>query len=191
MTKKITEYDALKGVDELIEPLEPEERKRVFDYVNGKYKIYSSQIAVPNATQTGAFNSTMPPGVATSTAPVVAGNIKSFVLAKRPKDPYEKIACIAYYLEKVEGLEALTRKNITQAFEDARLSPMSNPSLFINRTANTHGYLTPLGKNKALSPRGEALVDALPDREKANIALADHPVRGKSKSKRRKKKIKA
>jgi hypothetical protein len=113
---------------------------------------------------------------------------KEFVTAKKPDSFYERVACLGYYLEKFENLSEFQTSDITRVNTDARLSKMTNPALFVKHAVHTYGYLTSLGGRKfALSGRGEAVVEALPDRAKVEQAHADHSF-GKRAKKGRKKK---
>jgi hypothetical protein len=172
MIKKITEHDALKGIDNMLEPLSDEERKRVLDWVYLKYKIGTTSTPTGAATINASRSET-------STA--ISGSIKDFLMQKRPMDTYERIACIVYYMEKIQGIEGVKTSQITQGNKDARQAPFSNPAVFVNHAATRHGLLTPMGgRKKALSARGEAVVEALPDRERVNQALSEHPIKKRS-----------
>jgi hypothetical protein len=51
------------------------------------------------------------------------------------------------------------------------MSKLTNPAVFVKHATHTYGYLTALGKRKfAISARGEAVVEALPDRAKVDEA---------------------
>jgi hypothetical protein len=79
-------------------------------------------------------------------------------------------------------------KDITKANSDARLSKLTNPAVFVKHATHTYGYLTPLGKRKfAISARGEAVVEALPDRTKVEEELAANPFGKKARRKRSRK----
>lgn len=172
MSEKINEIEVLKKVDELLSNLSDEERGRIFDYTLAKYKVQSSKMGT--STASSKLN---PPDFDTM-------SIKEFMTAKKPNGFYERVTCLAYYLEKIQGLEGFKTVEITQANKDARLSPMSNPTFFVNDAASKYGFLTPIGNaKKALSPRGEALVEALPDRQKVNEVLEEFPVKRKASKK--------
>jgi hypothetical protein len=179
MSDKVNEIAALAQIDNLLSQLEEEEVSRIFGFISSKYKFI--KVASPDPISTNAqtqsigesFNSNM--------------SIKEFVSIKRPEGYYERIACLGYYLEKVKGLEGFKTADITEANKEARLNPMSNPTFFVNDATSKYGYLTPIGGgNKALSAKGEAVVEALPDRERVKQVLEDNPIKRKNPKKNNK-----
>ena len=145
MVKKTTEHDALKGIDLLLESLSQEERQRVFDWIALKYKIGATSpsegtpaiLTQPSGTP-GAPLTTIPTGL----------SIKDFLIQKKPADYYERVACIVYYLEKVQGVDGAKTSDIVQGNKDAKQSPFSNAGVFINRALSRYGFLTPAGGGK-------------------------------------------
>src|SRR2546426_607266 len=162
MTQNVgySEVAAMGDVDKALGRLDEEARRRVLDWANSKYGSQASQRPAGSMTPGGPQ-----PGSAPS-------SIKTFVTQKKPASKYELVACLAYYLEKVEAKTELATTDITKANTDARVSKMTNPALFVKHATHTYGYLSALGGRKfAISPRGEALVEALPDRDKVKAAL--------------------
>jgi hypothetical protein len=173
MTKQpgYSESDAMKAVDDALGQLDDNARHRILDWANSKFGTQGTLPSVPAAPQPR-----------TPTPAVPTGDIKSFVAQKRPESFYERVACLAYYLEKSGGKNELKTRDISKANTDARLSNMSNPALFVKHATNTYGFLSRIGHGSfAISGRGEAIVEALPDRAKVKQALADHPFGKKSK----------
>jgi hypothetical protein len=181
MAKKVTEHDALKGVDQLLESLSAEERQRILDWVAMKYKLSNS----------GASTLAPPPPQHTANGSQ-GGNsnnvkVKDFIAAKKPDGYYERIACLAYYLEKYEDKDGLKTADIAQANTDAKQSKLPNSTLYVNNATKMYGFLISIGKGKkALSARGEAVVNALPDRAKVQTALTEHPLKRKNSKKKKK-----
>lgn len=183
MAKKTTEHDALKGVDLLLEALSPEERQRVFDWIVLKYKVSPSTTGSnPNpgsTTGAGQFTTSQIPNNA---------KVKDFIALKKPDGFYERIACLAYYLEKFDGKDGVKTGDIVKANTDARQTKLPHSTMYVNNATTLYGYLIASGKGKkTVSARGEALVDALPDREKVKAALEAHPIKKRSKNKKNKK----
>jgi hypothetical protein len=158
-----SEVDAMRDVDEALSKLDPDAQKRVMDWASSKHRIKFS---------TDQNGSEMISVVAGRQAQQ-AKDIKSFLSQKQPENFYERVACLVYYLEKVEDKPEVETKEITEANSQARLSRLTNPAVFVKHATHTYGYLTSLGKRKfAISARGEAVVEALPDRAKVEEAHA-------------------
>jgi hypothetical protein len=119
-----------------------------------------------------------------------ANNIQAFCKAKKPTDTYQRLACLAYYLERVENKIDISVKELIKANVDARQADISNASAFLAKATGRHGYFTkaPHGK-KRLSSRGEAIVEALPNQEAVKATLKDNPMpkKGGRTAKKRKK----
>jgi len=167
----VSEVSVMQTVDEAFRDLEPDARQRIIDWVSAKYEITTkarvSQVATTE--ELGPTRST-------------PKNIKNFMSEKRPQNSYQRVACLVYYLEKFDGVSEVGSAEIVKANADARLSRMTNPSLFIQHATHTYGYLTSLGKRKfAISARGEAVVEALPDEAKVEEVHNRLPLRRKSK----------
>jgi hypothetical protein len=182
MARKNSEHDALKGVDELLAPLTPEEQQRVLDWLAIKYKLTVNK---QSAGGSGAGNPS--PGVGSGNIPKDI-TVKDFLALKKPIGFYERIACLAFHLERYQGKESEGFKtaDITQANTDAKLSKIPDPSVYTANAMKAYGYLISIGKgNKSLSARGEAVASALPDREGVELAHQNHPMkRAKSKKKK-------
>jgi len=152
-----SEVDAMRDVDAALNKLAPDAQQRVMDWAFSKHSIRLRSNAGASA---GAFQSPVLP------VPQ-AKDIKSFLVHKNPENFYERVACLVFWLEKFDSRTEVGTKDITQANSDARLSKLTNPAVFVKHAIHTYGYLTSLGKRKfALSARGEAVVEALPDRTK-------------------------
>lgn len=103
------------------------------------------------------------------------GHIKDFVVKKQPTTLYERVACLAYYLEKAKGVTAFNAKDIEKANTDARQGKIDNPTSVLSDATRKYGFLAQAGGGKkTLAAKGEALVEALPDRERAKEALKKH-----------------
>lgn len=175
MAKKVTEHDALKEIDLQLEELSPEERQRVFDWITLKYKISPSQAPAPapNANPTNNFKPN--------------GSIKDFVTSKKPVGFYERIACLVYYLENVQGMSGVKTLEITQANTEAKQTKIPSSSVYVANATKVYGFLISVGGGKkGLSARGEAVVNALPNRDAVKTALEENPLKKKPKKKKKK-----
>ena len=121
-------------------------------------------------------------------APGTNAHARSFMTQKKPGDQQERVACLAFYLTFHQDMSAFKTRNITQMNSDAGQANLSNVAQFMKNAVKTQ-YLSSAGKGmRQLTPRGEALVNALPDQAAVKQALADHPLSGRRKKGKRKKK---
>jgi hypothetical protein len=169
MTKVVdySEVDAMRDVDSALSKLasDLDAQRRVIQWLASKY---ATSIQVAEGRQ---IDSPLLPNP--TERPL---DIKSFMAQKRPVNHYERVACLAYYLEKSKEMRDVGAKDIVEANTEARLPKMSNPAVFIKHATHTYGYLNSIGQRRlVLSSRGEAVVEALPDRPKVEEALANFP----------------
>ncbi|HET6255361.1 MAG TPA: hypothetical protein VFE32_14870 [Puia sp.] len=167
MESNYSEIEILKEIDEKFASLDQDAQQRVFDYLTDKYKL-------KGRSATGSRKE--------PTLPITDSTIslKEFILAKKPDSHYERIACIVFYLEKFKGLEGCKTIDVTNANSEARQPKFPNPALYVQHATNTYGYLIALGKGKkGISARGEAVIEALPDRETLTGVLKAHPMKKK------------
>lgn len=105
----------------------------------------------------------------TLTIPVVTGSTKKqtlqeFLLSKKPTDGVKKTLCVVYYLEKVENLTPVNRKDLEAAMRRAKEQVPPNPSDKI-AMATRSGFLAEAKEEKDnikafyLTNSGEAFVE--------------------------------
>lgn len=161
------EVDAMRDADRALSNLatDPDAQRRVVQWLAAKYAATTSPLG-----ELRQFDS------ATSQVSERPQDIKSFMNQKRPLNNYERVACLAYYLEKFKDMPDVGTKEIVEANTEARLPKMSNPAVFIKHATHTYGYLNSLRKGRlAVSSRGEAVVEALPERANVDNALVNFP----------------
>jgi hypothetical protein len=106
---------------------------------------------------------------------------KEFLLKKQPKTDVERVACLAYYLTQYREQPHFKTLDISKLNTEAAQIKFSNPAMAVNN-ASTYGYLTQATKgNKQISAAGEMFVEALPDRDAAQAAMASARPRRKAK----------
>lgn len=114
---------------------------------------------------------------------------KQFLKQKKPGTQYERIACIAYYLTEFRSMPQFVTADITALNTEAAEAPILNPSKIVNDTSLKYRYITGAGdRNKQITTLGEALVEALPDRDAVKTALAENRPAKKRKKRVSKKK---
>jgi len=113
---------------------------------------------------------------------------KEFLLKKQPQSDVERVACLGYYLAHYRDQPHFKTNDISQLNTEAAQRRFSNAAFTVTNATNS-GYLVPSVKGmKQLSAGGEMYVEALPDRETANMAFAQsRPKRTSKKSTLRKK----
>jgi hypothetical protein len=167
------EADAIRAIDRALGGLDGETSLRVMQWAVSKY---GQQGRVNLPPQTAPLVAVSPLGASSARS----GDIRSFVTEKNPKNFYQRVACIAYFLEKSRGLSELKNADINAANDEGRLGKLSNVAQFVRDATRKYGFLASVGHGKVgLSPRGEALVSALPDQERVKEALAAMPMRKK------------
>jgi hypothetical protein len=117
------------------------------------------------------------------------GNLtpKQFMSLKKPENNYERVACLAYYLTNNRQTPHYKTADINKLNVESAHS-FSNAAAFVADAASKFHYLSPAGGGKKqITPLGEALVEALPDRAKVQAALAEHKPRKKGKKRKKSK----
>ncbi|MGN6294250.1 MAG: hypothetical protein ACTHMV_16000 [Chitinophagaceae bacterium] len=179
MSTKISEIEILKEIDKLLEHLLAEERQRIFNFLSSKYTISLGVAAVNSGKILDNKNQSFSTGT----------TIKQFITAKKPNGFCEQIICLGYFLEKIQGLEIFESKDMTEANTAARVTKIPHTSLYLKSCFAQYGYLVQVGGGKkALCARGEALVEALPDRDAVKAALENNPIKKKLRQERKIKK---
>ena len=109
---------------------------------------------------------------------------KEFLFKKQPRSDVERVACLGYYLTHYRDQPHFKTFDISKLNTEAAQTKLSNAAYAVNN-ATKYGYLALAIKGmKQLSAAGEMYVEALPDRDAANAALAHS--RPKRVSKRKK-----
>lgn len=179
-TIEYSETDAMKDLERALDQIDESARRRVLNWAHSKYGL-GAPLTAPAPIA--------PPSLDPLNQSQAKGDIKSFMSVKKPGNFYERVACLVYYREKVDKILEIKTADISKANTDARLSKLSNTALFVSDATRKYGYLTSIGHGKvALSSRGEAVVEALPDREKVKEALESNPFRRSGKKKKADKK---
>jgi len=109
---------------------------------------------------------------------------KAFMTAKRPSTDMERITCLAFYLTHTKRMTPFKTRDLIDLNIAAAQPKMSNASVAArNAVQNEYLWLAGGGK-KQITARGEAVVQALPDRDKVKKALEIHRLRKRRKSRK-------
>lgn len=104
---------------------------------------------------------------------------KAFMAQKKPASEIERLTCLAYYLSHNRNTNAFKTRDLTKLNTEAAQPNFSNPTVFA-RNADTAGYLSKAGGgSKQITALGEAVVEALPDREQVKMAITENRVGSK------------
>jgi hypothetical protein len=174
----VQELEAMKAALTALEPLEGEGRKRAMAWLGEALGLG----ALPTGQAGPAPLGFVPPGAESNVGSIDITQMtpKQFMTAKRPSTDVERIACLAYFLTHVRGQAHFKTGDLTTLNTEAAGQRFGNASQAAANALNQNGYLAQAGKgNRQITTRGEALVEALPDREAVNAALAEHPKRAR------------
>ncbi|MGH9879487.1 MAG: hypothetical protein ACRD5H_17795 [Nitrososphaerales archaeon] len=168
--------------------LQPDEQERVLAWLAQRLKITAPTVGTGGAGAAGTGAGTgagaeagMASAVKIAGTPGTNAHARSFMTQKKPGDQQERVACLAFYLTFHKDMSAFKTRDITQMNSDAGQANLSNAAMFLKNSVKVQ-YLSSAGKGmRQLTPRGEALVNALPDRAAVKQALADHPLSGRKK----------
>lgn len=185
-----SEVKAMDAAWNALSGLQPDEQRRVMLWLIDKLKLSE---AVSLGTRTPQVPPVSHPGTSAAGSAANGGiglTAKQFMAQKKPKTDGERVTCLAYYLTHQRRTSQFKTRDLTELNKkEAAGTPFSNPTVAVNNAMRDNQFLTPAGGGKKqITARGEALVDALPDREKVAAALAENPIRRRrpSKAKRRK-----
>src|SRR3989338_1877518 len=174
---KNLEANAIAIIDEAFGKLgdDKEAQKRVLSWASQKYSV----ILTGNPTEKQQNG----PGDKSQSPDIIKGmDIKDFVVSKKPKNGYQRLACLAFYLEKYKQYKDFNAKDLGQANTDAKQTKISNIPAYLRDATTKYGFFSPTAKGKkALTTCGEAVVKALPDQGKAKEAMKEHKMRKKRK----------
>jgi hypothetical protein len=100
---------------------------------------------------------------------------KAFVAEKRPSNETERIACLAYYLTHYRAMPRFKTRDLTDLNREAAQPRLSNASVTARNATNQQYLALAGGGHKQITPKGEDLVKALPNRDQVKAALENHP----------------
>jgi hypothetical protein len=161
-----------------LEPLDRRGRTRVLAWL-------SDALDVETAPRSTVRVEPVLPALRTSTgvtaviaAEEEAPSPREFVSRKRPASNVERVACLAYYLDRYRSTPHFRTPDIVDLNTESAGPKFGNPSRDVDNADRGSGFLVTAGKGtKQLSVRGEALVEALPERDAVKAAMSEHPYR--------------
>jgi hypothetical protein len=173
----VKQLEAMKLALTALEPLDEEARERALVWLAETLGVGGALHAPPGSSskllekhQSDQLDS----------ANITEMTPRQFMAAKKPTTDVERIAALAYYLTYARETLHFKTADLTTLNTEAAGLRFGNASQAANNAMNQNGYLAQAGKGtRQITPRGEAVVDALPDREAVATALAEYPKRAR------------
>lgn len=180
--------DALKALF----PLDAGGRQRALTWLAGTLGV---AMAEGNAAGAGGLGAGVPGSAGTPTLPGGQpgdlGTPRQFLAAKRPTTDVERVTCLAYYVTHAKNTPHFKTKDLIDVNTQAAGTRISNPSQATANAKDRNGFLADAGGGKRqITPLGEAVVLAMPDRAAVAQAIADGPKKVRRKPGPRKKGVK-
>jgi hypothetical protein len=153
-------------------PLDPEERRRVVDWLAAKLELAAPTplAPAPNAPVGGGGGSTGNSNIK---------DAKQFLKDKAPADDIGRVAALAYQLTHGKGLAQFKNAEFRQARIDASIPKLNLSRAIYN--AQRRGYLTTASYGTyKITADGEALVEAMPNADAVKAVKAGRQRRRRS-----------
>ncbi len=177
MPDGLTELTAMQSAYKALEPLEPDQRVRAISWLIGTLNVEAEIGPARSAMNGGALGGGDPAAGVTT-----LGKPKDFILSKKPHTNVERMACLAYYLTNARGKATFKSADLVALNTEAAGPKIANPARDFDNADRSSGYLVTAGAgSKQISPRGEALVEGLPDRAAVQQAMDEHPFKQRRK----------
>ena len=182
------ELKAMQAVVAALKPLTEEERRRVLEYVLGRFGVVPIQ---PSIASPGTAGASVSIGSATQIAAASSGpihDIRGLKEAKLPKSANEMAALVAFYVSELapagERRNAITRADIERYFKSAGYKLPADATFTLVNAKNA-GYLDNAGAGQyKLNPVGYNLVAhrmGTTERKEPRRARTGRPKRGAKK----------
>jgi hypothetical protein len=165
-TQTVAELEAMKVTVGALQELEEPAQRRVLTWLVDALGVESfAPVPSPSASP-----------VLPEPDEVGLGTAREFLARKAPRTDIERVACLAYYLRHGRDTGEFETKDLSDLNTEAAGPRFSNVAYTASNAVKKNGYLAPAPNGKRqITPRGEALVEALPDREAVSGALEAFP----------------
>lgn len=169
------ETEAMQKIAVEVEKLPQESRERIANWL-------LSIVGIPSSTPAPRPKSPMPRDVVHEQAHsevqsyTSSETIKEFFHGKKPRNNYQKLATIGYYLEFMKGKDEFNNNDLKHAWKLTREALPSSKvfSNSLNNTISTYNYFV-AGSKKGLyriGIKGQNLVEELPNQSKTLASAA-------------------
>jgi hypothetical protein len=176
-----TELNAIQEALAALWPLDEEARARAVAGIAGALGVVGGSVG-----PTGRVAARTP--LADGAADL--GSAKQFLASKAPRSDVERITVLAYYLTHARGTPHFATRELNEINTEAAGPRFANASYTASNAIKKSGLLAPAPSGmKQITARGEALVEALPDRQAVAAALEAIPGRPRRNAPRRRRAI--
>lgn len=173
-----SELSAIQAALAALWPLDEEARTRAVTGIAGALGV--AGMPTGSGPRFGAA------GMGLSNGPGDLGTPKQFLASKAPRSDVERVAVLAYYLTHARETPHFATKELNELNTEAAGPRFSNASYAASNATKKSGLLAAApGGKKQITARGEALVEALPDRQAVTAALDSTPGRPRRSTPRR------
>lgn len=151
-------HAASNAVIEVLKPLNSEQRRSVLQSV---------------AHLIGEAEALHPPTKSISVATdEEIPNLEEFVFSKRSEKEVERVAVLAYYLDKYEKQQMFKTPDLEELNRKANGLPFGNITKSVNNAALRNHFFSLAGNGyKRINLYGKQVVEALPDRDKVKAVI--------------------
>ena len=164
-----------------------------FETISEERRQAALKYVLERLSLSGSFNKSVNAEQTKSNGSFEDGNIESikeFLDKKNPKNNYQALACLGYYLDKFDKKEEFGSKDLIEANARARRPGISNVARDLADATRKLKFFTK-GTNerrkKMLTSHGEKVVEALPDQEAVKLVQSRARTPSKKKSNKNKK----
>src|SRR5690606_19245898 len=166
-----------------LEPLNDVDRGWILKSVISRWSIQSSAsgIVAPAGVvaPTSGIATPLPQRNGEAATAIANKDIRAFMRIKKPETDVERVACLIYYLAKTTGQLGFKSRDVNQANTDYGGTRINITRALDNATRQSKFLSSREAGEKQLTPMGEDVVEALPDREAVASVLANHKIRKK------------
>lgn len=152
------ETEAMQSIAVILEKLPKESKQRIVNW------LLSIVGFPPQPTPPSSIN-------AMGSSDQKVENIKDFFQSKQPKNQYQKLAVLGYYLEFMKGKDEFNTQDLKNAWRQTR-EALPTPQSFsnaLNNTLSIYNYFVSSQKKGLyrIGIRGQNLVEKLPEQSKS------------------------
>lgn len=181
------EFKAIQTALEVLEPLEQLQREFAVAMILARLGMGKAEGGPHGAGRGGTLGAGASAALTTATIKTVTA--KEFLKLKSPATDLERFVCLAYYLTHAKDTAQFTTRDITKLNGEALGPDFSNAAATAMNGVKQSKFLSRAGGGKKrITTLGEAVVEALPDRQKAKEVAAGAPRRSKRKDRGKRRK---